>query len=152
MKNIIYLIALTPLLLHGQTEELKQRTSLFLQEQSETFKIKELNGSEPDYGILKETQFIFHQYYQLKQIDKEINELGNSVRPKYDLSTFAYEDEEELKYALKFWFKEFIGHKRIHHPCIHHVFIIPCAYFLSVTFVFLIQMSDSLNNFRKDHY
>ena len=25
----------------------------------------------------------------------------------------AYEDEEELKYALKFWFKEFIGNKRI---------------------------------------
>lgn len=113
MKNIIFLIALIPIVLHAQTEELKQRTSLFLQEQSEAFKIKELNGSEPDYGILKETQFIFHQYYQLKQIDKEINELGNSVRPKYDLSTFAYEDEEELKYALKFWFKEFIGNKPI---------------------------------------
>ena len=113
MKNIIFLIVSTPILLHSQIEELKQRTSLFLQEQSEAFKIKELNGSEPDYGILNETQFIFHQYYQLKQIDKEINELGNSVRPKYDLSTFAYEDEEELKYALKFWFKEFIGNKRI---------------------------------------
>ncbi len=113
MKNIIFLIVSTPILLHGQIEELKQRTSLFLQEQSKAFKIKEINGSEPDYGILKETQFIFHQYYQLKQIDKEINELGNSVRPKYDLSTFAYEDEEELKYALKFWFKEFIGNKRI---------------------------------------
>ena len=97
----------------AQIEELKQRTALFLQEQGETFKIKELNGNEPDYGTLDQTQFIFHQYYQLKQIDKEVNELGNSVRPKYDLSTFVYEDEEELKYALKFWFKEFIGKKRI---------------------------------------
>jgi len=113
MKNIAFLFALTPLLAFAQTEELKQRTALFLQEQNAKFKIKELNGSEPDYGVLGETQYVFHQYYQLKQIEKEMNELGNSVRPKYDLSTFAYENQEELKYALKFWFKEFIGNKRI---------------------------------------
>lgn len=113
MKNIALLIAFMPLFLAAQTEELKQRTALFLEEQSDKFKVKELNGSEPDYGVLVETQYVFHQYYQLKQIEKEVNELGNSVRPKYDLSIFAYEDEDELKYALKFWFKEFIGKKRI---------------------------------------
>ncbi len=113
MKKLVFLLALIPLLTFAQTEELKQRTALFLQEQSAKYKVKELNGSEPDYGVLGETQYVFHQYYQLKQIEKEVNELGNSVRPKYDLSTFAYEDEEELKYALKFWFKEFIGNKRI---------------------------------------
>ena len=113
MKKLVLLFALIPLLTFAQTEELKQRTALFLQEQSDKYKVKELNGSEPDYGVLGETQYVFHQYYQLKQIEKEVNELGNSVRPKYDLSTFAYEDEEELKYALKFWFKEFIGNKRI---------------------------------------
>ena len=113
MKKLVFLFALIPLLTFAQTEELKQRTALFLQEQSAKYKVKELNGSEPDYGVLGETQYVFHQYYQLKQIEKEVNELGNSVRPKYDLSTFAYEDEEELKYALKFWFKEFIGNKRI---------------------------------------
>jgi hypothetical protein len=113
MKKTAFLLAFMPLMLLAQTEEVKQRTALFLQEQSAKFKIKELNGSEPDYGVLGETQFIFHQYYQLKQLEKEVNELGNSVRPKYDLSTFVYADEEELKYALKFWFKEFIGNKRI---------------------------------------
>jgi hypothetical protein len=113
MKKILFLFALIPLLTFAQTEELKQRTALFLQEQSAKYKVKELNGSEPDYGVLDQTQYVFHKYYQLKQIEKEVNELGNSVRPKYDLSTFAYEDEEELKYALKFWFKEFIGNKRI---------------------------------------
>lgn len=113
MKKLVFLFALIPLLTFAQTEELKQRTALFLQEQSTKFKVKELNGSEPDYGVLGETQYVFHQYFQLKQIEKEVNELGNSVRPKYDLSTFAYEDEQELKYALKFWFKEFIGNKRI---------------------------------------
>lgn len=113
MKKLVFLFALIPLLTFAQTEELKQRTALFLQEQSAKYKVKELNGSEPDYGVLGETQYVFHQYYQLKQIEKEVNDLGNSVRPKYDLSTFAYEDEQELKYALKFWFKEFIGNKRI---------------------------------------
>jgi hypothetical protein len=113
MKKLVLLFALMPLLTFAQTEELKQRTALFLQEQSAKYKVKELNGSEPNYGVLGQTQYVFHQYYQLKQIEKEVNELGNSVRPKYDLSTFAYEDEEELKYALKFWFKEFIGNKRI---------------------------------------
>lgn len=113
MKKLLLFCLIAPMSLLAQIEELKQRTALFLQEQGETFKIKELNGNEPDYGTLDQTQFIFHQYYQLKQIDKEVNELGNSVRPKYDLSTFVYEDEEELKYALKFWFKEFIGKKRI---------------------------------------
>lgn len=113
MKKLLFLFALVPLLTFAQTEELKQRTALFLQEQSAKYKVKELNGSEPDYGVLDQTQYVFHKYYQLKQIEKEVNELGNSVRPKYDLSTFAYEDEEELKYALKFWFKEFIGNKRI---------------------------------------
>ena len=113
MKKTAFLLAFMPFMLLAQTEEVKQRTALFLQEQSAKFKIKELNGSEPDYGVLGETQFIFRQYYQLKQLEKEVNELGNSVRPKYDLNTFVYEDEEELKYALKFWFKEFIGNKRI---------------------------------------
>ena len=113
MKKRILLLLLLPVSLFAQVEELKQRTALFLQEQGDRFKVKELNGSEPDYGTLDQTQFTFHQYYQLKQIDKEVNELGNNVRPKYDLSTFVYEDEEELKYALKFWFKEFIGGKRI---------------------------------------
>ena len=113
MKKTAFLLAFMPFMLLAQIEEVKQRTALFLQEQSTNFKVKELNGSEPDYGVLSETQFIFHQYYQLKQLEKEVNELGNSVRPKYDLSTFVYKDEEELKYALKFWFKEFIGDKRI---------------------------------------
>ncbi len=114
MKTLIFtLLAFAPLLSYGQAEELKQRTALFLEEQAANYKIKELNGNEPDYGVLQETQFIHHSYFQLKQIEKELNDLGNNVKPKYDLSTYAYEDEEELKYALKFWFKEFIGDKRI---------------------------------------
>ena len=113
MKNIFLLLLFIPLSGYAQTEELKQRTALFLSEQEGKFKVKELNGSEPDYGVLLETQFIHHEYYQLKQLEKELNDLGNLIRPKYDLSTFAYQDEQELMYALKFWFKEFIGGKRV---------------------------------------
>jgi hypothetical protein len=113
MKKIALLFAMVSIAAHAQVEELNQRVSLFLQEVEKDFKVKSLNGSEPDYGTLGQTEFIDHQYYQLKQKQKELNELGNSVKPVYDLSTFVYENEEERTYALKFWFKEFIGGKRI---------------------------------------
>ena len=46
MKTLIFtLLGLIPFLSYGQAEELKQRTALFLEEQSETFKVKELNGN-----------------------------------------------------------------------------------------------------------
>ena len=113
MIRLLVILSLLPLGVLAQSEELKQRTSLFLEEQKDAFKAKYSVSTEPRYGVLKETQYVDHQYYQLKQIEKEVNELGNSVRPKYDLSTFCYEDKDELMYALKFWFKEFIGNKRI---------------------------------------
>lgn len=113
MIRLLVILSLLPLGVLAQSEELKQRTSLFLEEQKDAFKAKSSGSTEPRYGVLNETQYVDHQYYQLKQIEKEVNELGNSVRPKYDLSTFCYEDKDELMYALKFWFKEFIGDKRI---------------------------------------
>lgn len=114
MKNfILALITISTLQLSGQVEELNQRTQLFISEVGDRYKVKSINGNEPEYGVLPETEFIQHQYYQLKQIKKELNELGNKVRPTYHLSTFAYENDEELLYALKFWFKSFIGDKRI---------------------------------------
>ena len=74
MKTLIFtLLAFAPLLSYGQAEELKQRTALFLEEQAANYKIKELNGNEPDYGVLQETQFIHHSYFQLKQIEKDNN-------------------------------------------------------------------------------
>ena len=113
MIRLLVILSLLPFSVLAQSEELKQRTSLFLEEQKDAFKAKSSGSTEPRYGVLNETQYVDHQYYQLKQIEKEVNELGNSVRPKYDLSTFCYEDKDELMYALKFWFKEFIGNKRI---------------------------------------
>jgi len=114
MKNfILALITFSAIQLSGQVEELNQRTQLFISEVGDRYKVKSINGNEPEYGVLPETEFIQHQYYQLKQIKKELNELGNKVRPTYHLSTFAYENDEELLYALKFWFKSFIGDKRI---------------------------------------
>ena len=69
MKTLIFtFLGLIPFLSYGQAEELKQRTALFLEEQSESFKVKELNGNEPDYGVLPETQFNHHSYFQLKQL------------------------------------------------------------------------------------
>jgi hypothetical protein len=115
MKKFLILLSILMLSIgaQAQVEELNQRTALFLDEVKSTFKVKSLNGSEPDYGVLIETEHVSHTYYQLKQIEKELNELGNKVRPTYNLSTFAYENEEELLYALKFWFKNFIGGKRV---------------------------------------
>lgn len=114
MKNFtLALITFSAIQLSGQVEELNQRTQLFISEVGDRYKVKSINGNEPEYGVLPETEFIQHQYYQLKQIKKELNELGNKVRPTYHLSTFAYENDEELLYALKFWFKSFIGDKRI---------------------------------------
>jgi len=41
MKTLIFtLLGLIPFLSYGQAEELKQRTALFLEEQSESFKVK----------------------------------------------------------------------------------------------------------------
>jgi len=111
--NALLTILLFAVTTHAQVEELNQRTALFLDEVKSTFKVKSLNGSEPDYGVLIETEHVAHTHYQLKQIEKELNELGNKVRPTYNLSTFAYENEDELLYALKFWFKNFIGGKRV---------------------------------------
>ena len=114
MKNLfVALIALTALHVQGQVEELNQRTQLFISEVENRFKVKSINGSEPEYGVLPETEFVQHEYYQLKQLEKEVNVLGNKVKPTYHLSTFAYEDEDEILYALKFWFKTFIGDKRV---------------------------------------
>ncbi len=114
MKNLfVALMALTALQVQGQVEELNQRTQLFISEVEDRFKVKSINGSEPDYGVLPETEFVQHEYYQLKQLEKEVNELGNKVKPTYHLSTFAYEDEDEILYALKFWFKTFIGDNRV---------------------------------------
>jgi len=112
-KLFLAFITFSSLQLSAQVEELNQRTQLFLSEVKGRFKAKSINGNEPDYSVLPETDFIQHEYYQLKQIEKEVNELGNKVRPIYHLSTFAYEDDEELLYALKFWFKNFIGDKRV---------------------------------------
>lgn len=93
MKNLfVALITLTALHVRGQVEELNQRTELFVSELEGRFKVKSINGREPDYGVLQETEFVQHEYYQLKQLEKEVNELGNKVRPTYHLSTFAYED------------------------------------------------------------
>ena len=86
---------------------------MFSSEVADRFKIKELNTSEPEYGAIQSSNFNYHGHFELKQIEKEENTLGNKVRPVYDLSTFAYEDEEELRNALKLWFKEFIGGERI---------------------------------------
>lgn len=111
MKKYLLPLFLLPLSLFAQSEELKQRTNLFLNELSDRFENKSLNAKEPSYGALNNSDFSFHQYIQIKQIEKEVNSIGNKVRPKYDLSTFHFENPEELKYALVAWFKDFFGEK-----------------------------------------
>ena len=69
MKNVfIALIALTTLHVQGQVEELNQRTQLFISEVENRFKVKSINGSEPDYGVLPETEFVEHEYLSLIHI------------------------------------------------------------------------------------
>ena len=63
MKNLfVALMALTALQVQGQVEELNQRTQLFISEVEDRFKVKSINGSEPDYGVLPETEFVQHEY------------------------------------------------------------------------------------------
>ena len=51
MKNLfVALIAITALHVQGQVEELNQRTQLFISEVENRFKVKSINGSEPEYG------------------------------------------------------------------------------------------------------
>lgn len=102
-----------PFILYAQAEDLKQREKLLIEEKSEEYDLKEINIKEPDYGVLIDTEHIYHRHFMLKGKKKVENSLGNKVKPKIHVSTFAYEDEEEFMYALKFWFKEFIGGERV---------------------------------------
>ena len=54
MKNLfVALITLTALHVSGQVEELNQRTELFVSELEGRFKVKSINGREPDYGYYR---------------------------------------------------------------------------------------------------
>jgi hypothetical protein len=99
--------------LHAQHEELKQSIDAFVNSKAEKFDKKYLNQSEPDYGELANTNFTFHDFFQLKAKERSVNNLGNNVKMKYNCSFYAYEDGTERDYALSFWFKNFIDGRRI---------------------------------------
>lgn len=94
-------------------EELKQQISAFVNSRSAEYDKKYLNVTEPEYGELNNTNFDFHEFFQLKAKEKTVNNIGNKTKLKLNYSFFAYENEQERDYALSFWFKNFITGKRI---------------------------------------
>ncbi len=108
-----FFIVFQPLKLRAQHEELKQSINAFVESKSENFEKKYLNQTEPDYGELANTNFTFHDYFQLKAKERTENSLGNKTKVKYNCSFYAYENATERDYALSFWFKNFIEDRRI---------------------------------------
>lgn len=106
-------ILFQPLKLNAQHEELKQNINAFVESKSEKFDKKYLNQTEPDYGELANTNFTFHDFFQLKAKERTENSLGNKTKVKYNCSFYAYENGTERDYALAFWFKNFMEGKRI---------------------------------------
>ena len=80
MKKTAFLLAFVPFMLLAQTEEVKQRTALFLQEQ-ECQVQNQGTPTAPNLitGYWAKPNSSFHQYYQLKQL---VNEVRAIVRPK----------------------------------------------------------------------
>jgi hypothetical protein len=97
----------------AQHEELKQNIDAFVDAKSTDFEKKYLNEKEPDYGELANTNFDFHDFFELRANEKTENNIGNNVRLKLQCSFYGYENETERNYALSFWFKNFIQGKRI---------------------------------------
>jgi hypothetical protein len=102
-----------PLAIKAQHEELKQSINAFVDSKSKSFEKKYLNQTEPDYGELANTNFTFHDFFELRAKERTENSLGNRVKMKYNCSFYAYENGTERDYALSFWFKNFIDGKRI---------------------------------------
>lgn len=113
MKKLLFTFLILSTFAHAQEEELLQRKASFLETIADRFEVIGLNATEPNYGALDKDEAAFHDYIKIKQQEKELNTLGNNVRPKYDLSLFYYESEAELKLALKYWFKDFMNLERI---------------------------------------
>ena len=104
---------LNSLTVNAQHEELKQQIAAFVSSKSDAFEKKYLNETEPDYGELANTNFDFHDYFELKAKERTENSLGNNVKIRMNCSFYGYENETERNYALSFWFKNFIEAKRI---------------------------------------
>ena len=104
---------LNSLTVNAQHEELKQQIEAFVSSKTAEYEKKYLNETEPDYGELANTNFDFHDYFELKAKERTENSLGNNVKVRLNCSFYAYENETERNYALSFWFKNFIEAKRI---------------------------------------
>lgn len=104
---------LNSLTVNAQHEELKQQIEAFVSSKTADYEKKYLNETEPDYGELANTNFNFHDYFELKAKERTENSLGNNVKVRLNCSFYAYENETERNYALSFWFKNFIEAKRI---------------------------------------
>ncbi len=102
-----------PLNSFAQHEELKQSINAFIESKAADFEKKYLNQTEPDYGELANTNFIFHDFFELRAKERTTNSLGNRVKLKYNCSFYGYENGTERDYALSFWFKNFIEGRRI---------------------------------------
>lgn len=97
----------------AQHEELKQQIDAFVTSKSVAFEKKYLNVTEPDFGELANTNFEFHDYFELKAKERTENSLGNNVKLRLNCAFYAFENETERNYALSYWFKNFLEGKRI---------------------------------------
>jgi hypothetical protein len=113
LRILLPLLLITSFSTYGQHEELKQNINAFVDEKADNFEKKFLNETEPDYGELANTNYNFHDFFELKAKEKTENSIGNNVKLKLQCSFYGYENETERTYALSFWFKNFIAGKRI---------------------------------------
>lgn len=113
IATLIVAATLFPQKIYAQHEELKQQISAFVSANDSVYEKKYLNVTEPNYGELANTNYNFHDYFELKAKKRTENSLGNNVKVRLNCSFYGYENTDERNYALSFWFKNFIGGERL---------------------------------------
>ncbi len=109
MKRIIALLFIgLSTLAQAQHEELKQKIEAFISEHSDEYEKEYLNISDPEIGDIEETDFEFADRFMLKSRERVMSNLDREIYARYYVNVYAYYDEYERDYAIKYWLENFI--------------------------------------------
>ena len=114
IKQLIILfgwMCTTPLL--AQHEELEQNLAAFKEFVTDSFEVKSLNVTEPDWGALNDVEKDYHTYFELKAKEKREDNLGRRSYKRLDFALYAWEYEDDATWAIKSWLDEFMEGKKV---------------------------------------
>ncbi len=109
MKKIIALLFIgLSTFAQAQHEELKQRIEAFIAEHSDEYEKEYLNISDPEIGDIEETDYEFADRFMLKSKERVMSNLDREIYARYYVNVYAYYDEYERDFAIKYWLRNFI--------------------------------------------